>query len=209
MDSKTYITNAIKTEGVPESLEINQIALHAVLDLAIHAAKVVDLVKRRLYYGKEIPKEDLLAALSMTMNLSSYLGEAIESGVDVNTPLSSDQMAGVNLQESFSNMSLENLDKRLLHCAVGCFTESGELLEAMLAQYATGVLDRVNFGEEVGDIEWYQAIGFDASGVSEADCREKNIAKLKARYPGKFDAAAAINRDTAVERAILEGAATA
>jgi hypothetical protein len=42
------------------------------------------------------------------------------------------------------------------------------------------------------------------SGTTIWDAREKNIAKLKARYGDKFTAAAALNRDLDVERKILE-----
>lgn len=43
------------------------------------------------------------------------------------------------------------------------------------------------------------------NGVDTDDMREKNIAKLKARYGEKFSTAAAIERKLDVERAILEG----
>lgn len=43
------------------------------------------------------------------------------------------------------------------------------------------------------------------SGHTIEEARERNIAKLKARYGDKFTAAAALNRDLETERAILEG----
>ncbi len=80
------------------------------------------------------------------------------------------------------------------------------MVEAIKKQYETGELDVVNFGEELGDCDWYKAIGHDASGVSEEEARVKNIAKLhKKRYKNGFSEDAAINRDLTGERAILEG----
>lgn len=205
MDSKTYIANAIKTESIPASLTINQIALHALLESAIIATQLADQVKRRLFYGQEIDHKLMQGRVGFLNGLTVYLHNVLEAGGNLNVPMTQEELIAANLPEGCQNMQLENLDVRLLHSALGCFTESGELLEAMKAQFETGVLDRVNFGEEVGDIEWYQAIGFDASGVSEAHCREKNIAKLQKRYPDKFTSEAALNRDLAGERAVLEG----
>ena len=42
-------------------------------------------------------------------------------------------------------------------------------------------------------------------GVDIEDGLEKNIAKLKKRYPEKFDENLAVNRDLETERKILEG----
>ena len=42
-------------------------------------------------------------------------------------------------------------------------------------------------------------------GVDIEDGLEKNIAKLKERYPEKFDEDLAVNRDLETERKILEG----
>jgi hypothetical protein len=203
MDSKTYIANAIKTESVPEQFEMNQVALHALMEVAIAASNAIDLVKRRLFYGTAIDTNAMLAQLGHLNGLTAYVGQAIQGGDDINRLMTPEELAECDLPVELRGLNLANLDKRLTHCALGCYTESGELIGAMQKQYETGILDRVNFGEEVGDIEWYQAIGFDASGVSEATCREKNIAKLKARYPGKFTVEAALNRDLAAERAIL------
>jgi hypothetical protein len=134
--------------------------------------------------------------------MSEYLGALATNGMEMDEKQPDEAYA--NLEGELAGMNLSNINIRLLHAALGCFTESAELIEPLQAQYVTGVLDKVNFGEEVGDIEWYQAIGFDESGVSEAECREKNIAKLRKRYPNKFDAVDAVNRDLNAERAILE-----
>jgi NTP pyrophosphatase (non-canonical NTP hydrolase) len=201
MNSQQYIENAIKTESVPAYLEINQFALHATLIASIAAANVADLVKRKLFYGKDVPVADLIKQCDGLIQAASYLKSAAEHDADnINNVL---PKATID-NESGVTLDLANLNIRLLHCVLGITSESGELAEAMLKQYETGVLDKVNFGEEVGDIDWYKAIGHHETGVSEEETRIKNIAKLQKRYPEKFTTEAALNRDLTGERAVLE-----
>ena len=95
---------------------------------------------------------------------------------------------------------------RLLHSAIGLFTEAGELLQALSDHFFDGLeLDSVNISEELGDCFWYLAIGSDALKTGFPAIMEQNIEKLRARYPEKFDSQKAINRDLAAERSILEG----
>lgn len=105
------------------------------------------------------------------------------------------------VQERMQNVGLI----RLIHGAIGLCTETGEIQDALKKHYFYGKpLDRVNLAEELGDVMWYIAILCDELGVSLESVMEKNIAKLKARYGEKFTEAAALNRNLAVEREILE-----
>ncbi|MDR9847100.1 hypothetical protein [Herbaspirillum huttiense] len=218
MDSKTYIANALRTESVPSKLVINPLAFHSLLRIIVAASAVADQFKRAIYYvdpvtGQKkspIDPAKLIESLIDLQDATQYLGQQAEQrGADsiLNNVLVPEGLQAALADAPFHlrGMKLENINPRLLHAALGCFTESGELVEAVKKQFETGELDKVNFGEEVGDIEWYQAIGFHETGVAEADCREKNIAKLKKRYPEKFDATDAVVRDLAAERQILAG----
>lgn len=103
-----------------------------------------------------------------------------------------------------------NINRRIFHAVLGIATEATEAVEA-LADHLKGdrPLDIVNLREEMGDLCWYMAIFYDAlrelgfDGSWEGDL-EKNIAKLRARYPEKFTTEQAINRDTVNERSIYE-----
>jgi NTP pyrophosphatase (non-canonical NTP hydrolase) len=96
---------------------------------------------------------------------------------------------------------------RLLHAAMGACTESGELLDSLKKAIFYGKeLDVVNFKEELGDILWYLAIAYHELDGSFEESMETNIAKLRARYGGKFDAARAVKRNLETERKILEDA---
>lgn len=99
--------------------------------------------------------------------------------------------------------SPENI--RLLHAVIGLETEVGELQDALKKSIFYGKpLDKVNMAEEMGDLFWYIAILSDALGVSFEEVMAKNIAKLKARYGDKFTETAALERNLAAEREILE-----
>ena len=94
---------------------------------------------------------------------------------------------------------------RLLHAAMGLVTEAGEFLDALKKHIFYGKkLDYVNLVEELGDSSWYERIACDALEVRYLEMLDKNVTKLRARFPGKFSGAQAIDRDVANERAVLE-----
>lgn len=94
---------------------------------------------------------------------------------------------------------------RLLHAAIGLCTEAGELQDALKRELIYGkAMDRVNIIEELSDLAWYLNLAIAAVGSSWEEVFEKNIAKLKKRFPDKFTQEAALNRDLAAERATLE-----
>lgn len=94
---------------------------------------------------------------------------------------------------------------RVLHGSMGLVTEAGELMDSLkrLIYYGKS-LDTVNLIEELGDILWYVAIITDQLGISLETVMEKNIAKLKKRYPDKFDKEKAITRDLDAEYQALK-----
>lgn len=94
---------------------------------------------------------------------------------------------------------------RILHAAIGCVTESGEMLDALKKQIYYGKeLDVVNVKEEASDLLWYLAILFDELGTSFEEEMERVVNKLKVRFPDKFTEDNAFNRDLSKEREILE-----
>lgn len=94
---------------------------------------------------------------------------------------------------------------RILHAAIGCVTESGEMLDALKKQIFYGKeLDVTNVKEEAGDLCWYLAILFDELGTSFEEEMERVINKLKVRFPEKFTEDNAFNRDLDKERGVLE-----
>ncbi len=100
---------------------------------------------------------------------------------------------------------LNHVDPDLLHAAIGLFTEATELLEAIVkCRGGQQTLDRTNFVEELGDHEFYLAMAYRRLCVMPAQVKQINHDKLVKRFPEKFCADKAINRDVAAERQILE-----
>ena len=94
---------------------------------------------------------------------------------------------------------------RLLHAAMGLVTEAGEFMDQIKKHMMYGVpLDEINLIEELGDGNWYEGIALDTLMFSFAEVLHRNIAKLKKRFPEKFNEENAVNRDLNNERKILE-----
>jgi NTP pyrophosphatase (non-canonical NTP hydrolase) len=88
---------------------------------------------------------------------------------------------------------------------VGINSEAGELADALKRSVFYGKpLDKANVGEELGDLLWYVVEAAHAVGMTLSEVMEKNVAKLKVRYPTEFTETAALNRDLDAERMTLE-----
>jgi len=110
-----------------------------------------------------------------------------------------------------NNSIVDNVDIDILHGVLGVFTESVEMIEAVLktmehppTHEMYQKMDDVNMVEEIGDMEWYLAMLYRSLETYPEVAKQINIDKLRARYPGKFTTEDAINRDTDTERTILE-----
>ena len=97
------------------------------------------------------------------------------------------------------------LDKNLLHGLLGIVSEAKELTDAVVKSITKkDGFDRTNFIEEMGDIMWYLAIMAKTLDVTFEEIQEKNIAKLRVRFPELFTEDNASNRDLDKEREVLE-----
>lgn len=178
---------ALRTESVVDSAKVNWLLFGAVINNAIAAANLLDAMKKNIYYGKPIDEQ-----------------------VFADNARQAQDQIGLILYDSVAGSQSELTKKvipgnmRVLHAALGKFTEAGELLEAVVPGLNGELIDAVNLAEELGDDAWYTAILVDAAGLNMDNIQETVIAKLQARYPEKFDATAAIERDLDNERAVLE-----
>lgn len=89
------------------------------------------------------------------------------------------------------------LDKRdvLINGVMGLCGESGEAIDIVKKHLAQGhTLNREALIKELGDVAWYLAETAYALDVSLEEVLERNIAKLRARYPDGFDASKSTNR---------------
>lgn len=150
------------------------------LRAAIKSTQEMDKIKKAFFYGRD--KNDELKSLH-----SFY-----HDGPDNKTVVCTD------IPDRFANAT------NLVHAILGIYTEAGELLEALANALNQEPVDAVNLKEEVGDVFWYAAILARDYGFTFDESMSINIDKLRARFPDKFDAHLANNRNLDAERVILE-----
>lgn len=136
----------------------------------IQAADSMDQVKKFVFYGKPVP-EDIM--FDFSRNEHSWA----------------------------SRLQRDHNTVRLLHAICGMVTESGEMLQALMAALETGAeVDYQNIKEELGDSQWYHALGTRAIGyTSFVPILQGNYRKLVKRYGDKWSKDRALHRDTAAE----------
>ena len=90
--------------------------------------------------------------------------------------------------------------KLIINGAMGLCGESGEVIDLIKKCCFQG--HELNFDkivEELGDVLWYVAILCEGIYVTMEEVMQKNIDKLKKRYPNGFEAERSVNRDDAQE----------
>jgi len=122
--------------------------------------------------------------------------------------MTNDEYQALALRTEFTppmTVNGQDFNGKLLHGMIGICTEAGELQDMVKKHLIYGKpLDLVNVLEECGDVLWYLALTLHSAGYTMDQAMERNIAKLLKRFPDKFTATQAINRDLAAERAELE-----
>ncbi len=92
------------------------------------------------------------------------------------------------------NPELQSKDV-LINGVMGLCGEAGEAIDIVKKWLAQGhELDKDHLIDELGDIAWYLAETATALGVDLQEVLQKNIDKLKTRYPDGFDKNKSINR---------------
>jgi NTP pyrophosphatase (non-canonical NTP hydrolase) len=178
-----YVESAKRTEPGKQDIIFDPDALALAIGMFIGAGNVLDKIKKYVFYNKPIDDTDLKKDLD-------YINGFSESFIDL------EREGGF-----FAfNMDAIPVNDRLFHAVMGIATEASELVEAM----KDGFPDSSNVLEELGDLNWYEAIAIDE--VVEGDFSEvlkTNIRKLRHRYPEKFTSENAIRRDLEGEQFIL------
>lgn len=82
------------------------------------------------------------------------------------------------------------LPENLVHAALGIATEGGEFTTEVkrAAIYDKPITEEAveHMVEELGDVLWYVALAAESLGVPLNRIAEKNIAKLRARFPDSY-----------------------
>lgn len=185
MSFKEFTNLAKRTESKVEKLKIDKEQIMTVLDLVILSGKLLDYMKKGMFYNNYEKYE----------NNVDWIRESI---IQLNENV---KKLNKNIKESSEET---NLNYRVIHGLLGAITESFEIAEHLKKILNGEEIDVVGIGEEFADTDWYKAILFDELNLSESDCREAVINKLKVRYPDKYSDDYADSRDLDSERETLE-----
>ena len=104
----------------------------------------------------------------------------------------------INEYEKLAMATLnKNIKKEdiLINSAMGLCGESGEVIDLIKKHLFQGhELNKDDLVKELGDVAWYLAEAAYALDVSLEEICQKNIEKLKKRFPEGFDSNKSINR---------------
>ncbi len=179
MNLNQYVRDAVRTESQIEKVILpDGETFAAALQVFVLSGQILDMFKKNVFYGKPIDWERV-----------NNKFEKIEMD------------AGVGV--AFREAEVE-IDPRIFHALIGAATEATELMQCLIKVLDGKEIDYVNVMEEFGDINWYEAIGCDATGVSFENILTTNIEKLRKRFPDAFTSEKAIERDLDVERNALQ-----
>ena len=93
-----------------------------------------------------------------------------------------------------ANHELSKFDQ-LRNAAYGMCGEAGEVIDLLKKHEFQGHdLDYNKVVKELGDVAWYLALACTALGMPMSEMLERNIDKLKARYPDGFKTEDSVNR---------------
>ena len=99
------------------------------------------------------------------------------------------KLAMVTLNKELSEKEM------LTNAVMGLCGESGEACDIVKKHLFHGhELDRDALIKELGDVAWYLAEASEALGISLDEVLDRNIEKLKKRYPEGFSSEKSINR---------------
>ena len=106
-----------------------------------------------------------------------------------------DGKATLRLENIIDNNNLMCDVGGILNACLGLSGEVGELLDMIKKWiFHKTPMDVDHLEKELGDVCWYIALFCHSTGIDWEEVLEKNIAKLKARYPEGFDTEKANNR---------------
>ena len=186
MELKEYQELALRSELKADALSFNKEYITKLLKLFITTSSILDGLKAEIFYKKSTKAdENTLDNLQKIESLSKEL-----------------QFMFIRDRKNKEEISLS---PRVFHGMIGLATESAELLEIAVKNLEHNTpIDTVNVGEEIVDGNWFSAIIMDELNLNWEDYLERNINKLRVRFPDKFTVDNANNRDLAAERLVLE-----
>lgn len=178
---RQYIEDALRTN--PERMEIvfDSKFLAMAIGMFICSGNILDQIKKNIFYKREI---DIKAIKKYLWDISSFSDELYNK----------DASEGLVCHED--NIPVNDF---LFHSVIGIATEATELVEAL----KNGFPDESNVLDEIGDSAWYASLAINELGSSWNEVMEKNIEKLRVRYPEKFTTEHANSRNLEEEKKVF------
>jgi NTP pyrophosphatase (non-canonical NTP hydrolase) len=184
MNIEQYLIESERTErkfpdGVVLSGETHGVLVALLSSMEIQGL-IINELKRHIAYSK--PVEDC----------EDRINELVEAGKRLEPK---DDLGDANLTQD---------QAEVLHALLGYVTEIAEIIPVLARFVFEGKpMDIINLSEELADVDFYKAMLLRKFGIDEADIRQKNIDKLRVRYPDKFSSDNALNRDLEAEKEVL------
>lgn len=108
-----------------------------------------------------------------------------------------DGQSNVRLANKANDVNLNVEVGLMLQASLGLSGEIGELNDMIKKWiFHEKEMDWEHLKKEIGDVCWYIAAMCEAIGINFSDVLQKNVDKLKARYPEGFDVFLANHRKT-------------
>lgn len=170
-----------------------------------YAKSIIDLLEKQrgkgiAKYGQILEDNTTLSRAQRVEHIEEELidalmyAEHIKAAVEDSLTANDYQRMAMRTAEEI-DFSKNGVNGLLLEGVLGLNGEAGECIDVVKKTLCQGhELDREHLIEELGDVAWYLAICCEGLGVSLEEVMEKNIEKLRARYPEGFDKARSINR---------------
>lgn len=109
------------------------------------------------------------------------------------------------IQSQRTMNSLENNDLDTQHALLGMLTEVAEIADLYKKKLAYNKLfSREQLTDELGDLMFYVSAFCNFAKLDMSEVLEKNIQKLKVRYPDGFDSDRAISPNKAEESIVFK-----
>lgn len=166
-----------------------------------YVKNIIDLLERQrgkgiAKYGQILEDNTTLSRVQRVEHIEEELidalmyAEHIKAAVEDSLTANDYQRMAMRTASGLAEHSL------ILNGVMGLNGEAGECIDIMKKHIFQGhELDREHLIEELGDVAWYLAVCCEGLGVSLEEVMEKNIEKLRSRYPEGFDKARSINRN--------------
>lgn len=166
-----------------------------------YVKNIIDLLEKQRQkgiakYGQIIEDNTSLSRAQRVEHIEEELIDALMYAEHIKAAVEDSLTA--NDYQRMAMRTASGLDKHslILNGVMGLNGEAGECIDIMKKHIFQGhELDREHLIEELGDVAWYLAVCCEGIGVSLEEVMERNIEKLKARYPEGFDKARSINRN--------------